>query len=71
MLVAAGLIVLRHRLAPWLTGALGIGLIIWITVQLVYMPETMVLQWVFLATGFVLGVIALAWLRSSGRIRLR
>ena len=37
-LVAAALIVARHPLAPWLTGALGIGLMIWIAVQVVMLP---------------------------------
>jgi hypothetical protein len=70
MLVLAGLIVLRHWSAPWLTGMLGVGLIIWILVQLAVMPETMVLQWVFLATGLLLGFVALFWLRQTGQLRL-
>lgn len=70
MLVAAGLTVTRHGLAPWATGALGAGMIIWITVQLVVMPETMVLQWVFMAVGLALVAIALAWLRRTGQVRL-
>ena len=70
MLVLAGLIILRHWSAPWLTGILGVGLIIWILVQLVVMPETMVLQWVFLATGLLLGFVALSWLRQTGQLRL-
>jgi hypothetical protein len=37
-LVAAALIVGRHPLAPWLTGALGVGLMIWIAVQVAMMP---------------------------------
>src|SRR4029079_12281935 len=41
MLFDAGLSVVRHWLAPWLTGALGIGLIVWIGVQLLVMPEQM------------------------------
>jgi hypothetical protein len=70
MLVLAGLIVLRHWSAPWLTGILGVGLIIWILVQLAVMPETMVLQWIFLATGLLLGFVALFWLRRTGQLRL-
>jgi hypothetical protein len=70
MLVLAGLTVARHRLAPWLTGALGVGLIIWILVQLAVMPETMILQWIYLAIGFILGFIALFWLRRTGQLRL-
>jgi hypothetical protein len=70
MLLLAGLIVLRHWSAPWLTAILGVGLIIWILVQLVVMPETMILQWVFLATGLLLGFVALSWLRHTGQLRL-
>jgi hypothetical protein len=70
MLVLAGLSVMRHWIAPWLTGALGVGLIIWILVQLAVMPETMILQWLFLATGLILGFIALFWLRRTGQLRL-
>jgi hypothetical protein len=70
MLVLAGLIVIRHWSAPWLTAILGVGLIIWITVQLLVMPETMALQWIFMATGFLLGFVALFWLRRTGQLRL-
>ncbi|HET9613388.1 MAG TPA: hypothetical protein VFP22_01140 [Candidatus Limnocylindrales bacterium] len=60
----------RHWIAPWLTGTLGVGLIIWILVEIVLMPETMFLTWIFLATGFALGFIALFWLRTTGQLRL-
>lgn len=70
MLALAGLTIARHWLAPWLTGALGVGLIIWILVQLAVMPETMFLQWIFLAVGFVLGFVALFWLRRTGQLAL-
>jgi hypothetical protein len=60
----------RHWTAPWLTGVLGVGLIIWILVQLAVMPETMILQWIFLATGIALGFVALFWLRRTGQLRL-
>jgi hypothetical protein len=69
MLVLAGLTVLRHWSAPWLTGALGVGLIIWIAVQVVVMPEVHPLQFVFAATGFALGLISFFWLRSTGQLR--
>jgi len=69
MLVAAWLTVVRHALAPWLTGALGVGLIVWIGVQLLVMPERMFLQAVFLAAGLVLGFVALFWLRRIGWAR--
>lgn len=70
MLVLAALTVRRHWIAPWLTGTLGVGLIIWIAVELVVLPETMFLTWVFLATGIVLGFLALFWLRRTGQLRL-
>jgi hypothetical protein len=68
MLVLASLVWLRHWMAPWLTAILGVGLIIWILVQLVVMPETMVLQWIFLATGILMAVVALFWLRRTGQL---
>ena len=70
MLVLAALSILRHWLAPWLTGALGVGLIVWILVQLAVMPETMILQPIFLAVGLLLGFIALFWMRGTGQLRL-
>jgi hypothetical protein len=70
MLTLAALSVARHWLAPWLTGALGIGLIIWIGVQVAVMPETMILQPIFMAIGIVLGFVALSWLRRTGQLRL-
>ena len=68
MLAAAALSVRRHWFAPWLTGALGVGLIIWIAVEIVTLPETMFLTWIFLAIGFALGFIALVWLRRTGQM---
>jgi len=70
MIVAAGLIAVRHWSASWLTGILGAGLVIWILVQLVIMPEVMWLQWLFLTVGIALGVIALFWLRRTDQLRL-
>ena len=70
MLGLAALTVARHWLAPWLTGALGVGMIVWIAVEILVLPETMVLTWVFLAVGVVLGLIALFWLRRTGQLRL-
>jgi hypothetical protein len=70
MLLLAWLIYRRHWSAPWLTAILGVGLIIWILVQLLVMPETMVLQWIFLATGLLLGFVALFWLRRTGQLVL-
>ena len=48
MLSLAALTIRRHWIAPWLTGALGVGLIIWIAVEIVTLPETMILTWLFL-----------------------
>jgi len=70
MLAVAALGAIRHPLAPWLTGVLGVGLIIWIFVQIAVMPETMILTWVFLATGVIMGVIALFWLRRTSQLLL-
>ena len=70
MLVLAGLTVRRHWTAPWLTGILGAGLVIWIAVQLVVMPETSFLQAMFGAIGVVLVGIGVAWLRRTGQLRL-
>ncbi len=70
MLLLAALTVRRHWIAPWLTGALGVGLIIWIAVEIVTLPATMVLTWVFLGVGFALGFVALFWLRRTGQMRL-
>jgi len=70
MLVLVGLVGLRHWAAPWLTAILGVGLIIWIAVQLAMMPETMFLQPIFLAVGCAMGFVALFWLRRTGQLRL-
>jgi hypothetical protein len=70
MLVAAGLTVLRHWSAPWLSGTLAVGLIVWILVQLLIMPEVMWLQWLFLTAGIVLGCVTLFWMRATGQLRL-
>jgi hypothetical protein len=70
MLALAVLTVRRHWLAPWLTGTLGVGLIIWILVEILMLPETMFLTWVFLATGVGLGFVALFWLRRTEQLRL-
>jgi hypothetical protein len=70
MLVLAALIAIRHWTAPWLTAILGVGLVVWILVQLAIMPETMILQPIFLATGLLMGFVALFWLRRTGQLRL-
>jgi hypothetical protein len=69
MLVAAGLIVMRHRLAPWVTAVLGTGLAIWILVQLFVMPEVSYLQALFGVIGVVLAAIGVVWLRHTGQLR--
>jgi len=70
MVALAALTARRHWIAPWLTGTLGVGLIIWIAVEIVTLPETMILTWIFLAIGIVLGFVALFWLRRTGQLRL-
>jgi hypothetical protein len=69
MLILAGLSVIRHWTAPWLTGILGTGLVIWILVQLVVMPEFSFLQAIFGVVGLALMAIGVAWLRSTGQLR--
>ena len=64
-LAAAALIVVRHPLAPWLTGALGVGLMIWIAVQVAMLPFSP-LQPVVFVIGGLEGLVALAWLRRAG-----
>jgi hypothetical protein len=70
MLLAAGLTLYRHWFAPWWTGTLAVGLIVWILVQFVLMPQTSPLQWFFLASGIALGFIAMFWLRRTGQLKL-
>jgi len=70
MAVLAAMTVRRDRAAPWLTGVLGTGLVIWILVQLVVMPEASPLQLVFGATGVALMATSVAWLRRTGQLRL-
>jgi hypothetical protein len=71
MLVLAVLTVQRHRWAPMLTGALGAGLVIWIGVQVLVMPEVSYLQAIFGAIGVVLIGVSVAWLRRTNLLRLR
>jgi hypothetical protein len=59
------LIVMRHPVAPWLTAVLGIGLMVWIGVQVLLMPFHP-LQPIMFTIGLVEGVVALAWLRRAG-----
>jgi hypothetical protein len=70
MLVLAGLTVRRHWIAPWLTGTLGVGMLIWILAEVVLLPETMFLTWIFLGVGLALGFVAPFWLRRTGQLRL-
>jgi hypothetical protein len=70
MLALAVLSVRLHWLAPWLTGALGVGMIIWILVEILVLPETMFLTWILLAVGIILGVVALFWLRRTRQLVL-
>ena len=70
MLALAGLTAARHWLAPWLTAILGAGLVIWILVQLVVMPEFSILQAIFGLIGAALVVLGIGWLRVTGQLRL-
>ena len=71
MLVLAFLSATRHPLAPWLTGVLGAGLVVWIVVQLVLLPEASPLQAIFGVIGIVLMGISMLWLRASGQLAAR
>lgn len=66
-LVAAGLAIGRHAVAPWLMGALGVGLLIWITVQVTIIPMSFLQPMIFVL-GLVEGFVALAWLRRLRRV---
>lgn len=66
MLLLAGLSIRRHPVAPWLTGTLGVGMLVWIAVEVVVLPETSFLTWIFLGVGLALGLVALGWLRRLG-----
>ena len=68
MVVLAALSIQRHRWAPWLTGVLGTGLVIWIGVQLLVMPEVSYLQAMYGAIGLVLMGVSVAWLRRIGQL---
>lgn len=68
-LAAAGLAIGRHAVAPWLMGALGVGLLVWITVQVTIIPLSF-LQPLIFVLGLVQGFVALAWLRRLGYLRL-
>lgn len=67
-LVAAALVIVRHRFAPWLTGGLAVGLIVWIAVQALVIPFSF-LQPAMFIVGAVEGLVALAWLRRLGYFR--
>jgi hypothetical protein len=59
----------RHPMAAWATGALGVGLMVWIAVQVTMIPFS-ILQPVMFAIGAVEGIVALFWLRRLGALRL-
>lgn len=69
MLALVGLSLVRHPGAPWLTLILGAGLVIWIAVQLVVMPEVSFLQAVFGIIGLALTAAGVAWLRRTGQLQ--
>ncbi len=71
MLLLAGLSVARHPVAPWLTGILGTGLVIWILVQVAVLPELSPLQALFGVIGTVLVGASVAWLRATGQLAFR
>jgi hypothetical protein len=62
-LAAATLAVMRHWFAPWLMGGLGLGLVVWIAVQVLIIPLSF-LQPTILVIGVAQCFVALFWLRS-------
>ena len=65
---AAVLAMIRHPLSPWLMGILGVGLLIWITVQVLVVPLSFLQPAIFLL-GLLQGFVALLWLRRLGSLR--
>jgi hypothetical protein len=63
---AAALAIARHWLAPWVMGGLGVALVAWIAVQLLFIPLSF-LQPLIFVIGAVEGVVALLWLRPLAR----
>ena len=61
----------RHWTAPWLTAMLGAGLMIWILVQVLVLPEVSPLQALFLVIGLGLVAIGVAWLSATRQLVLR
>lgn len=68
-LAAAVLVWRRHPLGPWLTGTLGVGLMVWIAVQVLMVPFS-ILQPLMFGIGVAEGLMALFWLRHIGALRL-
>ena len=73
MLLLAGLSVVRHWTAPWLTAVLGVGMIL----GMVHGSRSSSCRrrccWgrgFFLAVGFALSFVALFWLRRTGQLQL-
>lgn len=67
-LVAAGLALRRHRLAPFAAVAVGAALLIWVAVEIAiigYSTEPP-LQAIYLVLGVTISVVALGWL-GAGR----
>ena len=64
-LAAMVLVVRRHPLAPWLTGGLAVGLMVWIAIQALMIPFSF-LQPTMFVIGALQGFVALFWLRRIG-----
>jgi hypothetical protein len=67
-LAGAVLAIMRQPFAPWVMGALGVGLIVWIGVQVLIIPLSF-LQPLIFVIGVVQGFVALFWLRRLGYLR--
>lgn len=68
-LAGAVMAIARDRRAPWVMGALAVGLIAWISVQVLIIPLSF-LQPLIFVIGVVQGFVALFWLRRLGHLRL-
>ncbi len=60
-LIAAGMGIARHRLAPFIAFAIGFGQMIWIVVELAIIGEVSFLHPTFFVVGLIIAGTAVAW----------
>jgi hypothetical protein len=68
-LVAAGLALRRHALAPLAACAVGLALLVWLAVAIAIVGFTMtpLLQPFYLLLGTAITAVGIAWVRSRAR----